>query len=266
MLGLANNNQEFVRCAWGFTLIIRYGFCCSGREQLLACLDEFPPYQILTEPPTGEHVSALNQLGEELQMHIQFVTEPNFTHCLKRIKQGTTDVIAGVLDREERREFLHLIPIRHDTAYIFATRPDAPPIKSYNDLHGRLIGVTENEYYFEQFDQDGSLQKVALNDVHLTYKLLLAGRVDTVISSLENLTAIFASDPELKDKILVQPFTHELNRLAYFGFSKHSIHAARLEEIRPKVEAAFATGRFEAAIHQFAADHPQYYQVKPHKK
>lgn len=247
-------------------LLSAMAFASSGREQLLACLDEFPPYQILTEPPIGEHVSALTQLGEELQLEVQFVTEPNFDHCLKRIKQGTADVIAGVLDREERREFLHLLPMRHDTAYIFATRPDAPPIESYNDLNGRLIGVTENVYYFEQFDQDASLQKVALNDVHLTYKLLLAGRVDTVINSLENLTAIFASDPDLKDKILIQPFTHELNRLVYFGFSKHSIHAARLEEIRPKVEAAFAAGRFETAIHQFAADHPQYYQVKPHKK
>lgn len=241
-------------------------FASDGREQLQACLDEFPPYQVLSEPPIGEHVSALRQLGVELALEVEFVTEPNFNHCLKRLQQGSADVIAGILDREERRDYLHLLPMRHDTAYIFATRPDAAPIQHYEDLHDRLIGVTEKVYYFEQFDKDESLQKVYLNDVHLAYKLLLAGRVETVISSLENLTAIYASDPELKDKILIQPFTHELNRVVYFGFSKHSIHAARMEQIRPKVEAAFAAGRFEKVIHQFAADHPQYYQVKPHKK
>ncbi|GAA0371667.1 transporter substrate-binding domain-containing protein [Bowmanella denitrificans] len=238
-------------------------FASDGRGALVACLDEFPPYQMLETPPKGEHVAALAQLAEELDMELQFVTEPNFAHCMKRIEQGSADVIAGILDREERRHFLHLLPMRKDTAYIFATRNDAKPIEKYTDLHDRLIAVSEATYYFDQFDQDNSLQKVALNDVHHAYKLLLAGRVDTVISSMENLTAIFASDPGLKAHIQVQPFTHELNRIVYFGLSMQSRHAGQVNHIRAKAEKAFAAGKFEAVIHQFAAEHPQYYQVKP---
>lgn len=236
---------------------------CYAQGTLLACLDEFPPYHILETPPKGEHVAALAQLANEVEMELQFVTEPNFSHCLKRIEQGSADVIAGILDRKERAHFVHLLPMREDTAYIFATRTDAPPINSYADLSERLIAVSEAVYYFDQFDKDRSLKKIALNDVHHAYKLLLAGRVDTVISSKENLNSIFASDPSLKSTIKVQPYSYQLNRIVYFGLSKRSPYAARINQFRARAEKAYEQGKFEAAIHRFAAQNPQYYRIKP---
>ncbi|WP_088332667.1 transporter substrate-binding domain-containing protein [Lacimicrobium sp. SS2-24] len=237
-------------------------FATYAEEAMTACLDEFPPYQILGTPPKGEHVAALHQLADETNMSLRFVTEPNFSHCMKRLEQGSADVIAGILDREERRHFLHLLPMRTDTAYIFATRSDAPPIESYADLKNRLIGVSEGVHYFKQFDEDDSLTKIQLNDVHLAYKLLLARRVDVVISSMETLSTIFTSDPQLKNEITAQPYVHELDRIIYFGLSKYSPHADKIQQLRERVEKAFKTGRFEQVIQQFAAEHPQYYQFK----
>ncbi|GGD59216.1 substrate-binding periplasmic protein [Lacimicrobium alkaliphilum] len=246
------------------TLILTLiAFASYGQDTLVACLDEFPPYQMLETPPRGEHVAALDQLADELEMELQFVTEPGFSHCIKRIENGTADVIAGILDRAERSHFLHHLPMREDTAYIFATRTDAPSINSYADLSNRLIAVSEGVYYFDKFDNDDSLQKIPLNDVHHAYKLLLAGRVDTVISSMENLSAIYAGDPQLKTKIKVQPYSYQLNRIVYFGLSKKSSHARNIKEFRAIAEKAFNEGKFSTAIHQFAADNPQYYQVKP---
>lgn len=249
---------------WSLSLLLTFAaFTAYGQGTLIACLDEFPPYQILETPPKGEHVAALHQLADELEMELKFVTEPNFPHCMKRLKEGTADVIAGILDREERRHFLHLLPMRIDTAYIFATRTDARPIKRYADLSERLIAVSEGVNYFDKFDKDDSLQKIAVNDVHLAYKLLLAGRVDTVISSMETLTSILSSTPELKKDIKAQPYTRQLNRIVYFGVSRKSELAARFDEARSLTEKAFEEGKFEAAIQHFARGNPEYYQVKP---
>lgn len=249
---------------WSLSLILIHAtFAAYGQGTLIACLDEFPPYQILETPPKGEHVAALHQLANELNMELEFVTEPNFPHCMKRIEKGTADVIAGILDHEERRRFLHLLPMRVDTAYIFATRTDARPIKRYEDLSDRLIAVSEGVSYFERFDNDNDLKKIAINDVHLAYKLLLAGRVDTVISSMETLTSILSSAPELKNDIKAQPYTRQLNRLVYFGLSKRSELAAQFDKVLSLTEKAFEEGKFEAAIEHFATGNPKYYQVKP---
>ncbi|ALS97227.1 hypothetical protein AT746_02320 [Lacimicrobium alkaliphilum] len=249
---------------WSLSLILTFvAFTAYGQGTLIACLDEFPPYQILETPPKGEHVAALHQLADELDMKLKFVTEPNFPHCMKRLEKGTADVIAGILDRKDRRHFLHLLPMRIDTSYIFATRADARPIQRYADLNDRLIAVSEGVNYFDKFDQDNNLKKIAVNDVHLAYKLLLAGRVDTVISSMETLTSILASTPELKKDIKAQPYTRQLNRTVYFGLSRKSELAARFDEVRSLTEKAFEEGKFEAAIQRFATENPEYYQVNP---
>lgn len=249
---------------WSFSLLLTLtAFAAFGQGTLTACLDEFPPYQILETPPKGEHVAALHQLADELDMELAFVTEPNFPHCMKRIEEGTADVIAGILDRSERRHFLHLLPMRVDTAYIFATRIDAHPIERYADLSGRLIAISEGVSYFDKFDKDNNLKKIAVNDVHLAYKLLLAGRVDTVISSMETLTSILSSAPELEKDIKAQPYTRQLNRTVYFGLSRKSELADQLDKVRSLTEKAFAEGKFEAAIRDFATGNPEYYQVRP---
>ncbi|MBN7825792.1 type 2 periplasmic-binding domain-containing protein [Bowmanella dokdonensis] len=147
-----------------------------AKPQLLACIDEFPPYQMLGEPPLGEHVAALEVLADKLARPLAFTTEPDFSHCLQRLKSGEADLIAGLIDKPARHEFLHMLPMRRESAYFFVTRSQGPVIEDYDDLHHHLIAVSKDYYYFPRFDQDPQLKKIAVDNVHIAYKLLLAGR------------------------------------------------------------------------------------------
>lgn len=248
---------------WWLILIAFLSFHGMAKPVLKACLDEYPPYQILGNPPVGEYVSALEALAHTLDMALVYETEPDFSHCLEGLRNGHIDVMAGLAKTTEREPFMYFLPMRRETHYVFVTRNSAAPIDTYDDLQERLIAVAKEYSYFSRFNEDQSLHKIAVDDVHMAYTLLLAGRVDVVVSSAENLSAILAGNPALQQHIRVHRYQPLEDRVVYFGLSKRSAHAEQLNSLHRKVNRAFEQGVFQQAIEDFIQQNPEYYELKP---
>ncbi|MDF2180126.1 transporter substrate-binding domain-containing protein [Aliiglaciecola sp. CAU 1673] len=248
---------------WWLFLSVFLSFTSIAKPVLKACIDEYPPYQILGNPPAGEYVSALEVLAMKLDMALVFETEPDFSHCMDSLKTGQVDILAGLVQSPQRQKDMYFLPMHQDTHYVFVTRNSAKPIEKYEDLQGRLIATAQDYIYFPRFNQDQSLHKIPVKDVHMAYKLLLAGRVDVAISSEQNLSAILGGNPNLKEHIRVHPYHELADRVVYFGLSKKSPHTANLEKLLEKVQLAFEEGAFQQAMEDFSNKNPEYYRVKP---
>ncbi|SFC12180.1 transporter substrate-binding domain-containing protein [Pseudoalteromonas denitrificans] len=226
-------------------------------KMLTACIDHYPPLQVLAEKPYGESISALKALAKVINYEIEFVTGPNFARCLKLLELGQVDILAGLVDNPKRREIAHLISYKKDTQYIFITRADENDIESYQDLKQQLIGVTENTLYFEQFDNDSSLKKVPVKDIKIALRMLIKDRIDIVITAQEILNSLL-SELNIQNQIKVNAFTYGLNRNLNFGISKLShIHLSKIEIA--KIKLAAQEGLFVKVINQFIAEHPELY-------
>lgn len=212
-------------------------------KELVACIDDHPPYQILAEKPYGLHITALEILADILNKELEFVKSPNFARCIALLKTGQVDVIAGLGESNERKKFAFFAPFKSADALRVLSTKDIT-INSYDDFKGKIIGVTRGTVYFPRFDQDKQLKKITIQNVRIALSMLLKGRIDMIMLSPANLQT-FAK--EIREaKLTVSPITLEemRNKVTAFGFSKAHNIALSDQEILTKIDQAYRQGRF----------------------
>ncbi|MFT5758765.1 MAG: polar amino acid transport system substrate-binding protein [Alteromonadaceae bacterium] len=239
-----------------YSLLFFLSFSVNAKV-MTACIDHYPPLQVIEKNIYGESISALNALANLINYEIKFVIGPNFARCLRLLALGEVDVLAGLIDSPERRDIAQLISYKKDTQYIFITRINSDDIKSYLDLQNKLIGITKNTLYFEQFDNDLNLKKVPVKDIKVALRMLVKERIDIVITAKVILHSLMG-ELNIKQQIKINPFTFGLNRNLYFGISKLSPMRLNKTEIK-KIELAVQQGLFVKEIDKFIAEHPELY-------
>ena len=213
-------------------------------EDLVACIDEHPPYQYLSDKPHGIHISALEKLSNVLKRHLKFQRSPNFARCIVMLKKGEVDVVAGLNPTDERSKFAFYAPFKSaDTMKMVSKKGIS--INTYNDLKGKIIGVERGTLYFPRFDNDNSLKKISIQSSRIGFSLLLKDRIDLIMITPVTLTALTKeiNNSDLK----VSPITLEelRNKKTYFGFSKlNKINLSHAELIN-KVTTAYQQGIFK---------------------
>ena len=224
---------------------------------ITACIDHYPPLQFVARKPYGESISALKTLAKLLEYKIKFVRGPNFARCLKLLELGKVDVLAGLVDNENRRKIALLIPYKKDSEYIFVIRTQSSDIKRYDDFKGLNVGVTKDTLYFKRFDTDKNIKKVEVKDIKIGLQLLVKSRVDVMITATEIFNSSF-KELNITDKVKLTSFTQKVNRSLNFGFSKQS--ALQITESKlTKINQATEQGMFVKAINDFIAKHPEFY-------
>jgi ABC-type amino acid transport substrate-binding protein len=224
---------------------------------MTACIDHYPPLQFVARKPYGESISALKTLAKLLEYKIKFVKGPNFARCLKLLELGKVDVLAGLVDNENRRKIALLVPYKKDTRYVFVVRKQHRDIKNYNDFVGVNIGITKKTLYFEPFDTDKNMKKVEIKDIKTGLQLLVKGRVDVVITA-EEIFNSSVKELNIADKVKLTSYTQKVERSLNFGFSKQSSLDITESKIA-KINQATEQDMFVKAINEFIAKHPQYY-------
>ena len=81
-------------------------------KNLVACIDDHPPYQYLSDKPHGIHISALEKLSNVLERHLKFEQSLNFARCVAMLKKGEVDIIAGLGKTEKRNKFAFYAPFK----------------------------------------------------------------------------------------------------------------------------------------------------------
>lgn len=227
-------------------LFLLFSLIClpnAQSEEIVACIDDHPPYQVITEKPYGIHISALEVLADILKKQLTFIKSPNFARCLALLKQGQVDVVAGVTSSTERDQFAFYTPFKvADDLRVISK--DGINIKNYDDLNNKIIGISRGTSYFPRFDKDKNLKKIAIQNVRIGFSLLLKNRIDLIMVSPATLDTL---SKELNDANLkASPIELEelRNKETAFGFSKKHNLGLSNQEIIDKVDIAYKQGRF----------------------
>ncbi|NMP31157.1 transporter substrate-binding domain-containing protein [Thalassotalea sp. M1531] len=214
----------------------------SKSTDLVACIDDHPPYQILADKPYGTHISALETLASALNKQLVFVKSPNFARCVALLKTGEVDVIAGLNRSKEREKFAFYAPFKVADERIVISTKDVF-IEEYGDFQGKIIGVPRGTTYFNKFDNDKSLNKVSIHTIRTGLELLLKNRIDMIITSPYVIDSLLTDIKKAKLKITKLNLQNSDTDKTHFGFSKKNKLNLSQEEI-----VSIATNAFEQSF------------------
>jgi len=229
------------------TIFLLLIFLClpnAQSKELVACIDDHPPYQIVAEKPYGLHISALNVLAEVLDKQPTFIKAPNFARCIVLLKQGQVDVIAGLNPSPERDEFSFYTPFKAADDLRVLSK-ESITIKTYGDFHGKIIGVARGDSYFPRFDNDKELKKITIQNVRIGFSLLLKNRIDLIMASPATLKTLSKELDDANLKVSPIKLSEMRNKETRFGFSKAHKLGLTNQEIINKVQLAYQQGRFK---------------------
>jgi len=120
-------------------------------KTIKACIDHYPPFQMLSPKPSGENISAINLLAKILKREITYVEGDSFDYCIKLLKLGQVDILAGLNDNPQRHEFAYLLPYLKKQTEGFIT------------LVGKRGDVISSEY---KLNSNFIMQSTSLSNLH----------------------------------------------------------------------------------------------------
>ena len=228
----------------GFLLLTLLWLPAVQSSELVACIDDHPPYQVIADKPYGTHITALEVLADVLQKKLTFIKSPNFARCIAFLKKGQVDVIAGLNPSVERNKFSFYAPFKAADE-LWVVSKEGITINNYSDFHGKIIGVSRGASYFPRFDNDNKLHKIAIQSDRIGFSLLLKNRIDLFMLSPAMLKTL---SKELNaQNLMVSPIklSEVRNKKTQFGFSKSHKLGLSNQAIIDKVHAAYKQGRFK---------------------
>ncbi|SEL45278.1 amino acid ABC transporter substrate-binding protein, PAAT family [Colwellia chukchiensis] len=231
---------------------------------LRMCVSHYPPYQIVLpeQAPIGENIATTNYLFKQLGFTIEYTPNNSFWRCLALLKSGKVDLMSGLLDAPERRQFSHLLVYGSLEKKVFYVNNDQLNIKTFADLEGLRVAVLRGVKQFKQFDNApaGFFTKVYASDLDAGFRILAAGKVDVLISTHFLDLATFkknnVTDHAIKEIIV----DLDGSSLLYTGLSKQSKIAHLAPELERLSKRLHQNGEFAHVIKMFKQQHPQYYQ------
>ena len=246
-----------------FVLSITQADRALGAEEksLTMCVSHFPPYQVVLpgQMPIGENIAATTYFFNKLGFKINFTEDNSIWRCLGMLKAGKVDIMSGLLDAPERREFAHLLVYSSLNEKSFYVNKNGPKITKFADLKGLKIAVLKGIKQFEKFDNapDDYFEKVYVNDMAAAFRVLAAGKVDVVVSTEFNDLAKYQSSSN-KD---VKKITLNLDdaALLFIALSKKSKVAHLAEEFSLLSKKTYANDEFTQVINEFKLKNPEYY-------
>jgi len=218
-------------------------FAYAGDKDLIACIDDHPPYQYLGPEPYGSHITALKKLSKVLDRNLTYIQAPNFARCVALLESGHVDVIAGLNITEERKEFAFYAPFKLADKLTIITKKDIA-INTYEDFKGKIIGVPRGSTYFFKFDNDDSLNKVSIQNERVGLSLLVKERIDLMMTNPMMLDLHLSEIQRRALRVSPMSLDNERSKETYFGFSKkHNIDLEE-EQIKLLISDAFKQGVF----------------------
>lgn len=218
-------------------------FTHAHNDQIVACIDDHPPYQYLGNKPYGTHITALEVLAEVLDKKLTFIQSPNFARCVAMLKKGDVDVVAGLNKTENRAKFALYAPFKAADALRVIAKENII-INTYEDFKGKIIGVARGSLYFPRFDSDDTLDKISVQNNRIGFSMLLKNRIDLIMLSPEILETFSEEVKRAKLKVSPMELEEARNNVTLFGFSKLNKLNISDDELINKVTTAYKNGAF----------------------
>lgn len=225
----------------------------NNTRPLRICIDDGKPWQIVNaENISGAEIDLIQAFAKRLDMKLEFTHAP-FKRCLHNMANGTSDIVAGLLYREKRTDYIHYFSPPYKTKSnkaFYVLKDDGVQIGSYHDLKPLRIGVQRGVEYFPTFDTDTTLLKEPTTYSKQNVQKLLFHRIDTfVITDSEG--DYLLNQMGHNDLIVKANWGYYQNNPVYIGLSKHSDFSPFRKEFENTYSKMYKSGEIHRILDQY---------------
>ena len=213
-------------------ILIWAGLAAAEDRTVLVPVDNFPPFQIFPHDggePYGEVMSVLRavvrkvNLDNGYRLRLAFTPDTPFKRCLLMMKTGRAQLIGGIQDKADRRDYMVLIPYKPNSNKIFLLRTgDSGKIRYLSDLEGKIVGTVLGYTYFKEFDKNPRIEKSTARHIELSLKKLDAGRIDAVICPENQWQVLKTENLDFASRFRVAAYRYDRSNPVNIGISKNS--------------------------------------------
>lgn len=226
----------------------------TKQDVLHVAFNPLPPWKIIDKQDkhTGIDIEFLKLLAARLNLKLKF-TECPFKRGLKMLEWGKADLMTGILDRPERREYLHYLEPcykKYTNKAFYVLKDSEHIIKKHSDLYKLNVGTQLGTKYYPQFDNDSKITKMEVSSITSLFNMLEAKRFDTFI--LTEATGDYWLKKHKKNNIIVKsPYVYQKEQGVYIVISKKSPYASRLNDFTKHLNDLLKNGTFEKVKKSF---------------
>lgn len=220
----------------------------SAPRAIRIAFSESPPAKMFDKngQPSGIDTEFIEELAHRLGLQVQYDIVP-FKRGLLMLKQGSSDLMTGVLMREDRKKYLHFLQpaYRHNSDKAFYVRKgDEDTIRTHQDLHTVSIATVLGARYYPAFDSDSNINKIKVSDPDAVFTILAAKRVDAAIS-WELSGDYRIAKLGLSDRISKTRYAYREKQDVFVALSQNSPFAAMLPQIQQEMKTMIDEGVYE---------------------
>lgn len=230
-------------------------FPVSGQcgQKVVVAFSEYPPYKIVTEgKPTGIDVEILTEIAKRMDLELSF-KNGTFKECLGMMERGEGDLITSLLRRVDREKYILYVQPRYrrrSEKVFYVRKGNRDLIRTYDDLKNLKIGVKAGVRYTPIFDRDKSLNKIPASDVKTNLQKLIAGEIDTFLTSKTE-GDYYIKTLGYKDKIAKAPLAFTLSDSSYMGISKKSPFTKQAKEFGRNLKVLLDRGQVQKIVDNY---------------
>jgi len=234
-------------------LMVNTGFC----DEVTIRVPEgntYPPFFMQDEKGKwgGLSIELVEALLKEAGYTPNYKPLP-FARAITYMQEGKIDMMLNMTITDERKAFINFIGPQLDETVVLVIRKDSDfTITSLDDLKKlpKPIGVERGRVYGKAFEEkraaDDALKSrlSEVTEVDSNEKLLESGRISGFLGYGYNTFYQIKTNPLYKN-FKAHPFVISQDWV-YFGFSKKSVPADRLQKFQEAYDSAKQKGVFEA--------------------
>lgn len=235
-----------------FGIIIQTTF--SKERELVTAYSDDPPNYIVHSDGRIEGIltEILSEFAERLGLILKTIDCP-WKRCLHWMKHGEIDIMAGLLRRKEREEYMFFIdpPYKEKSEKCFyVLKGQSKLIRKYEDLYDLSVGVAENVKYFKRFDEDSKIDKLPVLDEMLLHKMLKKERFDTFVNTC--FTADFHII-KMGNQSIIEKAHYQYSKQipVYAAISKKSSYSKQLPKFKQVMKKMVAEGTVDRIINGY---------------
>lgn len=171
-----------------------------------------PPYvEFVDNEFIGEDITLVRALAVAVNLEPEFILCPA-KRCYEMVKHGQADMMVSVKKTAERmKDLIFLKPaifIQHHPIIFYLNINSKIKIDSYQDLSGLVIGTLRGYSYYQKFDNDLSLNKVATTNRQQLIKMLAKNRIDVFLDRKDSVSPLIAGS-HYSNKFKLASFSYD---------------------------------------------------------
>lgn len=155
------------------------------RGMITVATDLWPPFRMQDDDGLyGLDMDLLELVGKHAQLFFDVQRMP-WRRALRELELGNIQMMVGLAHTAERAEYIHYLEPAY--AYcrpaFYGLKGTGVAVQSYADLYEQPVGMVTGSAYFERFDDDEQLDKVAVASESQLLSMLLAQNLSLIIGT-----------------------------------------------------------------------------------